>query len=158
MCDVQRPFAQEDPEGAVAERLAEELRRRELAVDLARVPEMPPESPAGPLIWRMLDLVSGGGEGVDLLVATRFPSYLARHPNKVVWLLDEPAASQPDLDRRDLDRRVLGEARRLFAASTAAARALQEAAGVDAAVLPVPAAGAPPESWDEAVAELTSTL
>jgi len=70
---------------------------------------------------------------VDLVIATRFPSYLIRHPNKVVWLIHQfrqaydllgtrhSSFTGSDEDRRVLemiramDGRGLGEARALFA-------------------------------------------
>ena len=183
VCDIQMPFATEDPVGSWVDRLVETLHFRNLIVDLVRIPstspsrrggkDAAPDLASGPrdtnlfdaaLIWRMLDFTSGGGDGVDLLLATRFPSYLARHPNKTVWLLDRPpddpsAPGDPVPGtglRRGMDRRVLGEARRVFAGSAEVARAVQEEAGLDAPVLPVPADGA--EAWDEVVDQLTSTL
>ena len=41
------------------------------------------------LAWRLLDFHQAGGQPVDLFVGTRFPSYAARHPNKVVWLFHQ---------------------------------------------------------------------
>ena len=41
------------------------------------------------LAWRLLDLTAAGGKRVDLVIATRFPSYLVRHPRKVVWLVHQ---------------------------------------------------------------------
>src|SRR5262247_21471 len=43
----------------------------------------------GALAWRLLDLTRVSGAPVDLLIGTRFPSYVARHPNKVVWLFHQ---------------------------------------------------------------------
>ena len=42
-----------------------------------------------PLLWRMLDLTEANGEPIDLVVGTKFPSYVVRHPNKVVWLVHQ---------------------------------------------------------------------
>ena len=38
------------------------------------------------LAWRSLNLRSIHEKSVDLLICTKFPSYAASHPNKVVWL------------------------------------------------------------------------
>src|SRR6266513_3016769 len=83
--------------------------------------------------WRSVDLSESNGEPIDLVVALKFPAYLVRHPNKVVWLIhqhrtayelwDHPVFA--DLSREPdgahvramihrADRAALAEARRLF--------------------------------------------
>jgi glycosyltransferase involved in cell wall biosynthesis len=42
--------------------------------------------------WRSLSLTEFGGEKVDLVIATKFPSYYARHPKKSVWLVHQHRA------------------------------------------------------------------
>jgi glycosyltransferase involved in cell wall biosynthesis len=39
--------------------------------------------------WRALDLSSGGAHDVDLVIATKFPTYYARHPRKSLWLVHQ---------------------------------------------------------------------
>ena len=39
--------------------------------------------------WRLLNLETLAGQPVDLVIATRFPSYLIQHSNKVVWLIHQ---------------------------------------------------------------------
>jgi glycosyltransferase involved in cell wall biosynthesis len=39
--------------------------------------------------WRMLNLSSSNARPVDLLIATRFPTWFARHPRKIVWLIHQ---------------------------------------------------------------------
>ena len=69
------------------------------------------------------------------MIATKFPSYCVRHPNKVVWLLhqfrqayeldgtelaqfgDSPEDRATRRAVQRLDRVALGEARKLFATS-----------------------------------------
>ncbi|MCS6889385.1 MAG: glycosyltransferase family 4 protein, partial [Chloroflexus sp.] len=41
------------------------------------------------LAWRLLDMSHVNGEPVDLVIATKFPSYLIRHPRKVLWLVHQ---------------------------------------------------------------------
>src|SRR5579864_3199415 len=79
----------------------------------------------------LLDLTEADGAPIDLVVATKFPSYCVRHLNKVVWLLHQFRQAY-ELDRtalgqfsesaddratrrrvQELDRTALGEARRL---------------------------------------------
>ena len=82
--------------------------------------------------WRLLDLTESNGESVDLLITTKFPTYFARHSNKVSWLIHQyrPAYelcgtefsdfhhSELDVGLREqlitLDGQMLGESRRLF--------------------------------------------
>ena len=40
------------------------------------------------LLWRLLDF-DAGDTSPDLVIGTKFPSYLARHPRKVVWLFHQ---------------------------------------------------------------------
>ena len=41
------------------------------------------------LLWRMTDLSAISPEKADLVIGTKFPSYGAVHPNKVVWLIHQ---------------------------------------------------------------------
>lgn len=41
------------------------------------------------LAWRMMDLSESNGEKIDLLIATKFPSYGAIHENKVSWVIHQ---------------------------------------------------------------------
>jgi glycosyltransferase involved in cell wall biosynthesis len=40
-------------------------------------------------MWRALDLTSFAGKPIDLVIATKFPSYYVRHPRKSVWLVHQ---------------------------------------------------------------------
>src|SRR2546427_7676375 len=51
--------------------------------------------------WRLLDLTEADGRPIDLVVATKFPSYCVRHSNKVVWLLHQFRQAY-ELDRTEL--------------------------------------------------------
>jgi glycosyltransferase involved in cell wall biosynthesis len=107
-------------------------------------------------LWRLLDLIEADGAPIDLVVATKFPSYCVRHPNKVVWLLHQFRQAY-ELDRTELgqfsespeDRAVrrrvqrldeiaLGEAKKLFATSGNVAARLRGSTGLEAEVLPHP--------------------
>jgi glycosyltransferase involved in cell wall biosynthesis len=83
--------------------------------------------------WRLLDLSESNGRPVDLLIASKFPTYFARHPNKVAWLIHQYRAAyelcgteysdfthvELDVGLRDtlmrLDTEMLSECRRIFA-------------------------------------------
>jgi len=108
------------------------------------------------LQWRLLDLDQTHAEPVDLVIATKFPSYAIRHPNKVVWLVHQFRQAY-ELDRADfgqfgedpfdratvravhrVDQRTLTEAQRLFAISKNVADRLESSTGLQAEVLPPP--------------------
>ncbi len=40
-------------------------------------------------LWRALELEELGGKKVDLVIATKFPSYYAKHPRKSLWLVHQ---------------------------------------------------------------------
>jgi glycosyltransferase involved in cell wall biosynthesis len=109
----------------------------------------------------MLDLTEVGARPVDAVIATRFPSYAARHPTKVVWLIhqyrqayDQFGSPFSDLtaspeDRRtreaiaEIDRVGLTEARKVFANSRTVAERLRKHNGIASRPLyhPPPLAG-----------------
>ena len=39
--------------------------------------------------WRLLNLSHSNARPIDVLIATRFPTWFARHPRKVVWLIHQ---------------------------------------------------------------------
>ncbi len=95
------------------------------------------------LLWRMTDLSAASSEKVDLVIGTKFPSYGAVHPNKVVWLIhqyrqaydlyDTPSGLSRDPDGEEIRRTVmrydqaaLKEAKLLYANSKNVAGRLKE--------------------------------
>jgi glycosyltransferase involved in cell wall biosynthesis len=109
-------------------------------------------------LWRLLDLDEANGQRIDAVIATKFPSYVVRHRNKVVWLLHQfrqawdfdrtefgqfsESAEDRALRRKvlELDRVSLGEARKIFTTSSIVAGRLHESVGLDAEVLAPPPA------------------
>ena len=103
--------------------------------------------------WRLLDLSSSNGQPIDLLIATRFPSYFARHPRKVAWVIHQHRAAyelcgtpysdfehcEADVGLRkhlvELDARMLGECRHVFANARNTAGRLATFNGVAAQAL-----------------------
>jgi glycosyltransferase involved in cell wall biosynthesis len=152
------PFAHGGAE-IFTDRLVEELRARGHDADLVSIPfKWYPGTRVltQAFLWRMLDLEEADGQRIDLVVATKFPSYLVRHSDKRVWLvhqfrqayeLDGTALGQFDdspeqraLRRKvqNLDRVALGEATRLFAISGNVAGRVESSTGLKAEVLPHP--------------------
>ena len=53
------------------------------------------------LIWDMLDLREINGQKIDLVIASKFPSYGIQHPNKVIWLMHQHRAAY-DLEKNEI--------------------------------------------------------
>jgi len=154
----QVPFARGGAE-IFTDRLVAELRARGHEADLVSVPfKWYPGTRVltQAFLWRLLDLEEADGKRIDVVVATKFPSYLVRHPDKRVWLLHQFRQAY-ELDRGELgqfgespedralrrkvqalDRVALGEATRLFATSRNVADRLARSTGLEAEVLPHP--------------------
>lgn len=39
--------------------------------------------------WRLLDLSESNGQKIDMVIATKFPSYWVKHDNKITWLIHQ---------------------------------------------------------------------
>ncbi len=157
VCRPQVPFVYGGAE-IVADDLVEELRLRGHEAEIVSVPY----SWEGmrvldhAFVWRLLDLNGSASKPVDLAIATKFPSYGLRHPNKVVWLLHQfrqaydfdrteyGQFSESPLDRATrlsierFDQVAFAEAKRIFATSANVAGRLKRYNGFEAQVLPHP--------------------
>ena len=152
VCEAQVPFVHGGAEVHVRE-LVRELRRAAIDAELVSVPfkwypkeEILPHAAA----WRLLDLSESNGRPIDLVIATKFPTYFVRHPNKVAWLIHQYRAAyelcgtpysdfahtELDVGLRDtlirLDTEMLGECRRLFANARNTAERLAKFNGLTA--------------------------
>jgi len=158
VCRPQVPFARGGAE-IFTDTLVRELRGRGHEADLVTVPfKWYPGTRVltQAFLWRMLDLEEADGKRIDVVVATKFPSYLVRHPDKRVWLVHQFRQAY-ELDRTELgqfgespedralrrkvqalDRVALGEATSLFATSGNVADRLERSTGLRAEVLPHP--------------------
>jgi glycosyltransferase involved in cell wall biosynthesis len=163
VCNAQVPFV-----SGGAERHADGLVRELLAAgheaELVRLPfKWYPreEILTSALAWRLLDVSEADGRRVDLVIPMKFPSYLVRHDNKVVWLIhqfrqaydrlgtegSDFTASPADTRWRELiahaDRAGLGEARSVFTNAKNTADRLARFNGIAAKPLyhPPPLAG-----------------
>jgi glycosyltransferase involved in cell wall biosynthesis len=158
VCRPQVPFARGGAE-IFTDELAAQLAARGHEADVVTLPFKwyPGERVlTQALLWRLADLTEADGRTVDMVIATKFPSYCARHPNKVVWLLHQFRQAY-ELDRTELgqfsdaphdralrrsvqrlDRLCLGEARKIFATSRNVAERLERSTGIAAEVMPHP--------------------
>ncbi len=155
ICSSQVPFARGGAE-LLVEGLRDALRERGHTADTVSLPyAWQPHALLGSsaLAWRMLELSQVNGQPVDVLIATKFPSYAARHPHKVVWLvhqhrqaydwygtpLSDFVNTPEDRAVREwllrMDRTTLGEARRLWAISKNVAARLKRFTGLEATPL-----------------------
>jgi glycosyltransferase involved in cell wall biosynthesis len=91
VCAVQAPFTLGGAEILVGE-LKVNLERRGFLVDVVNIPfhgHPVSELVRQALVWRLLEVRETSGRPVDLVISTKFPSYLVRHPRKVVWLFHQ---------------------------------------------------------------------
>ena len=91
VCAAQAPFIVGGAEILVSE-LKGNLERRGFRVDVAAVPfKWYPVSEIvrQALAWRLLDVTESNGTPIDLVIPTKFPTYLVRHPRKVAWLFHQ---------------------------------------------------------------------
>jgi glycosyltransferase involved in cell wall biosynthesis len=156
ICATQIPFAHGGAEMLV-DSLRDELKARGFEVAVVALPFHWPDRTAllkSALAWRLVSLDEAAGKRIDLVIATRFPSYLIKHSNKVVWLIHQLrqvydllgtpysdfSASQPRDAKalamvRAMDRRTLAEARAVYTISGNVADRLRRFNQVEAEVL-----------------------
>lgn len=91
ICAAQAPFINGGAEMLVLS-LQRELTRRGYLADVAQVPFKwypPEEIVRQALAWRLLDVTESNGEKIDLVIPTKFPTFLASHPRKVAWIFHQ---------------------------------------------------------------------
>jgi glycosyltransferase involved in cell wall biosynthesis len=158
VCAPQVPFVRGGAE-LMADELVLALRRAGHEAELVTVPfKWYPGTRVldQAFLWRLVDLTESDGRPIDRVIATKFPAYCVRHPNKVAWVLHQFRQAY-DYDRTELgqfsesaedratrraierlDGIALGEARRVFATSRNVADRLQRYNGIHAELLPHP--------------------
>jgi len=180
VCEAQVPLVRGGAEILVRQ-LVGRLRDRGFETDLVSVPFKwypKEEILAHAAAWRLLDLSESNGRPIDLVIATKFPTYFVRHPNKITWLLHQYRAAYElcgtvysdffhvDLDvglRQQLidhDTAMLRECRRLYAIARNTASRLETFNGLHAETVyhpPVLAdriTGGPPQDYILSVGRL----
>lgn len=106
------------------------------------------------LMWRMADLTESNGQKIDLLIPLKVPTYLAQHPNKVIWLMHQQRTAY-DLKNNvelaglnssrdgaatiqkitEMDTLAISEARAVYAISKTVKCRLREFNGIDSTPL-----------------------
>ncbi|HAK56469.1 MAG TPA: glycosyl transferase family 1 [Acidobacteria bacterium] len=134
VCEAQVPFVEGGAEFHVRA-LVDHLRQHGYRTELVSVPFKwypKDEILAHAAAWRLLDLSESNGQTIDLAIGLKFPTYFARHPHKVAWLIHQYRAAyelcgtpyadfqhtEADVGLRDtlmqLDRKMLSECERRF--------------------------------------------
>ena len=155
VADAQVPFVQGGAELHVRA-LVEQLRKRGYEAETVAVPFNPQVKDdilAQAAAWRLLELTASNTQPIDLLIATRFPTYFARHPRKVAWVIHQHRAAyelvgtqfsdfthtEGDVGLRkklvELDTQMLGECRRVFANAQNTANRMAKFNGIQATAL-----------------------
>jgi glycosyltransferase involved in cell wall biosynthesis len=151
ICSVQAPFVVGGAEILVRE-LRDNLERRGFLVDVASVPfKWYPVSELvrQALAWRLLDVSESNGRPIDLVIPTKFPSFLVRHPRKVAWLFhqhreaydlfgteycsftDSPEDREVRSAIHAMDTQALGECRAVYTISRNVAARLRQYNGLE---------------------------
>ena len=89
ICASQVPFVTGGAE-LLVESLRAQLVARGFVVDVVALPfawEPHRQAVRSAFAWRLLTLMEEPSRPIDLVIATKFPSYLIRHPVKVVWMV-----------------------------------------------------------------------
>lgn len=144
ICTTQVPFTSGGAEFHV-DGLQRALSEAGYSAEVVRLPFKwypPEEIMRGALAWRLLDLCEANGKKIDLVIAMKFPCYVASHPNKVLWIMHQHRAAYnlwgtqfddlstyPEGARlrewvHDCDRRFIPQARKVFANSKTVAERL----------------------------------
>jgi glycosyltransferase involved in cell wall biosynthesis len=148
----QVPFLRGGAE-AHAEGLLRALQAAGHEADIAAIPLQwhPPERILDSMLaCRLLDVRECSGVRTDLLIGLKFPAYLIQHPRKVLWIIHQHRAAYDlwghplgDLHRFPIgaqvreaivaaDRKLIPEARAVYANSRNVARRLHRYCGIEA--------------------------
>lgn len=157
ICHAQIPF-----ENAGAERLVSELCSQLIlkghSVEIVQLPFKwyPIKEIFNSIMsWRLLDITEANGKKIDLVICTKFPSYVIKHPNKVIWLIhqhrhayDLLGTGMSDFDHIDtllkdkyvgqimnVDKKTINESKKVFTISKNVTNRLKKFNNIDSKVL-----------------------
>jgi len=155
VCEAQVPFVRGGAEYLVRS-LVTALRERGYDTELISLPFKwypTDELLAHAAAWHLIDLSESNGRSIDLVIASKFPTYFVRHPRKVVWLLHQYRAAyelcgtdysefthtEADVGLREtlirLDGETLRECRQVFTISRNIAARLHKYNGLEGQTL-----------------------
>jgi glycosyltransferase involved in cell wall biosynthesis len=155
VCSVQAPFVVGGAE-ILATELASALKARGFLVDLVNVPfKWYPvqDIVKQALVWRFLDITESNGVPIDMVIPTKFPSYLVKHPLKVTWLFhqhrevydlygtpycsftDDPEEQEIRQTILRMDAKTLRESRRIYTISKNVSSRLSRYNGISSETL-----------------------
>ncbi|MFN8498734.1 MAG: glycosyltransferase family 4 protein [Anaerolineae bacterium] len=158
VCSAEAPFIPVGGAEMMTQGLVRALGERGFAVDYVGLPftdDPRPNVLRSAAAWRMLNLdhVPGHGQPIDAAICLQYPSYVLRHPRKIVWLMhqhrsaydlagtpysdfsDSPAdRATMDMIRR-VDTQTLGEAQAIYTISRTVADRLRRYNGLRATPL-----------------------
>ncbi len=102
------------------------------------------------LMWRSLDILESNGSKIDYVIGTKFPSYFAKHPRKILWLIHQQRSAydlinseysqfkdMPEETKkfRELDSKMINESRKIFTISKNVTDRLEKYNHIDSEVL-----------------------
>ncbi len=147
VCAAQVPFSSGGAETHVLG-LIRELKEKGFDVDLINIPfKWYPHEQLIKSIqsWEMLDMSESDGKKIDMVIATKFPSYYVKHHNKVLWLIHQyrqmydlfetsysgfDKKDRKDMELRDklikMDNQVLNTYKRIYTNSANTANRLKK--------------------------------
>lgn len=146
VCSVQIPFVRGGAE-YFTQNLVNQLRVRSYEVEHIQLPlqTLPVEEVVkGCLAWRLLNLDKIYNDDIDLVIGTKFPSYMVPHRNKIVWLVHQyreiydlhdtiysgfqPTSNHVQVRQQliELDHLAFSEAKKIFSISKTVSKRLKE--------------------------------
>jgi glycosyltransferase involved in cell wall biosynthesis len=146
VCSVQIPFVRGGAE-YFSQNLVNQLRSRSYEVEHVQLPfqTLPIEEVVkGCLAWRLLNLDRIYNDEIDLVIGTKFPSYMVPHRNKIIWLVHQyreiydlhdtvfsgfqPTSNHVQIRKEliDLDHMAFSETKKIFSISKTVSRRLKE--------------------------------
>jgi len=102
------------------------------------------------LLWRLADLSEANGQKIDLVIGTRYPTYVVEHQNKILWLLHQHRVAYDLYENyewaglkhieggpearnklREIDNRAIKECKRIYTNSQNVANRLKKYNGIN---------------------------
>ena len=138
--------------------LVAHLRRRGHEADSVVLPSHAEHALDHACAWRMLNLSSSNARPIDLVIATAFPAWCARHSRKVAWIADDDGLAADEGNGGshrlvELDARALAECRHVFAGRVSTAERVRRRSGIEAGLL-APPLHDQPLAWDIIIEQL----